>query len=54
MITFIKWRTRLARGETVDAGQARSFAATSFVQAALLVCMMVAATAMARGYGVSN
>jgi putative membrane protein len=54
MITFIKWRMRLARNETIDATNAASFATTSFIQAALLVFMMLAATAMARGYGVSN
>jgi putative membrane protein len=54
MITFIRWRIRLAKGEAVDASSARSFAVTSFVQAALLVCMMLAATAMARGYGVTT
>jgi putative membrane protein len=54
MITFFKWRMRLARNETIDATNAASFATTSFIQAALLVFMMLAATAMARGYGVSN
>ena len=54
MITFIKWRTRLAKNETIDATNAASFATTSFIQAALILGMMLAATAMARGYGVSN
>jgi len=54
MITFIKWRTRLAKHETVEATNAASFATTSFIQAALIVFMVLAATAMARGYGVSN
>ena len=54
MITFIKWRARLAKHETVDATSAASFATTSVIQAALIVFMVLAATAMARGYGVSN
>ena len=52
MITFIKWRARLAKNETIDATNAASFATTSFIQAALVVFMVLAATAMARGYGV--
>ena len=54
MITFIKWRARLAKHETVAATSAASFATTSFIQAALIVLMVLAATAMARGYGVTN
>ena len=54
MITFIKWRARLAKHETVDATSAASFATTSVIQAALIVFMVLAATAMARGYGVTN
>jgi putative membrane protein len=54
MLTFIKWRARLAKHETIDAAPAASFAITSFIQAALIVLMVLAATAMARGYGVTN
>ena len=54
MITFIKWRVRLAKNEPIDAARAGSFATTSFIQAALLFFMMLAATAMARGYGITN
>jgi putative membrane protein len=54
IITFIKWRKNLARGEAVDAANATTLATTSFIQAALVVFMVLAATAMARGYGVSN
>jgi putative membrane protein len=54
MITFIKWRRRTGRGEIVDAADAPPLAAVSFIQAALVVFMVLAATAMARGYGVSN
>ncbi len=54
IITFIKWRKNLARGEAVDAANATTLATTSFIQAALVVFMVLAATAMARGYGVGN
>jgi len=54
IITFIKWRQRIARGETVDAANAPALATMSFIQAALVAFMVLAATAMARGYGVSN
>ena len=54
MITLIKWRIRLGKNGTFDASNAGAFAATSFIQAALIVGMMLAATAMARGYGVTN
>jgi putative membrane protein len=54
MITFIKWRRRIGRGEIVDAADAPTLATVSFIQAALVVLMVLAATAMARGYGVSN
>jgi putative membrane protein len=54
MITFIKWRQRIARQENVDAANAPTLASVSFIQAALVAFMVLAATAMARGYGVAN
>lgn len=54
MITFIKWRRRIAKGEVVEPGNAATLATVSFIQAALVGLMVLAATAMARGYGVSN
>jgi putative membrane protein len=54
MITFIKWRQRIARQENVDAANAPTLATVSFIQAALVAFMVLAATAMARGYGVAN
>jgi putative membrane protein len=54
IVTFIKWRVRLAKGEAIDATRARSFATTSLIQAGLILLMILAATAMARGYGVTN
>jgi putative membrane protein len=51
MITLIGWRRRVGRGEIPDTTAARQFARISFVQAVLVVLMVFAATAMARGYG---
>jgi len=53
MITLIRWRRLVARGEVPDTRAKRGFARSSFVQAALVVLMVLAATAMARGYGVA-
>jgi putative membrane protein len=49
MATFIGWRVRLAQGGTVDTRRATMLAAISVIQAALVVGMIFAATAMARG-----
>jgi putative membrane protein len=51
--TWIRWRMRLARDETIriDTRRMRLFAVISMVQAALIVLMVFAATAMARGLG---
>ena len=51
--TWIRWRIRLARGETIDIDPQRInlFAAISMIQAGLIVAMIFAATAMARGLG---
>jgi len=46
MIALIRWRVAVARGA------ASRFARISFVQAVLVVLMVLAATAIARGYGV--
>jgi putative membrane protein len=52
MITLIQWRREVARADLPDTRAARRFAQISFIQAALVVLMVLAATAMARGYGV--
>lgn len=54
MMTFIKWRRRIAKGAGVDPANASTLATVSFIQAVLVACMVLAATAMARGYGVTN
>ena len=51
MVTLIRWRTQVARGELPDIRAAPRFARISFLQAALVVLMVLAATGMARGYG---
>jgi putative membrane protein len=51
MVTLIRWRMRVARGTFApDASAARRIAAISYVQAALVVLMVAAAVAMARGF----
>jgi putative membrane protein len=54
MIALIQWRRLVARGEIPDARAAGRFARISFIQATLVVLMVLAATAMARGYGVPS
>jgi putative membrane protein len=51
MITLIRWRTRLRRGEPIDTSKARTFARISEVQAGLVVAIVFLATALARGLG---
>lgn len=51
MVTLIKWRVASARGDSIDTGRAPRFAVISYVQAALVLVMVLAATAMARGVG---
>ncbi len=52
MITLIRWRGRVRRGESPDTSAASTMATISWVQAALVILMVFAATAMARGLGV--
>jgi putative membrane protein len=54
MVNFIKWRVRAAKGEAIDASNASSLATISFIEAAIVLIMVVAATGMARGYGVGT
>ena len=49
MTTLIRWRVALGRGREVDPGPAATLALISRVQAGLIVAMVFAATAMARG-----
>ena len=52
MVTLIRWRIQLARGEAVNPQHANRFALISMLQAGLVIAMVFAATAMARGLGV--
>lgn len=51
MVTLIKWRVAAASGSPVDTRPASRFATISYIQAGLVVIMVAAATAMARGVG---
>ncbi|HEX9704736.1 MAG TPA: DUF2214 family protein, partial [Gemmatimonadales bacterium] len=52
IVTLIRWRIRLAKGETVHTTAAPALARISVAQAGLVVLMVLAATALARGIGV--
>ena len=47
--TFVQWRIRSRRSEAIDTRRARLYSRTSFIQAGLVVLMVFAATAIARG-----
>ena len=51
MATLVRWRIRKARGQEIDFRPARAIARIGWVQALLVVAMVFAATAMARGVG---
>ena len=57
MITLIRWRAASRRGSLDPVrltGKARSIRTISYLQALLVVCMVAAAAAMARGFGVAR
>jgi putative membrane protein len=51
MITLIRWRVALGRGQSVDTSRASAFARISTIQGVLVILMVFAATALARGIG---
>ncbi len=53
MLGLMRWRRSQARGESIDLAHARAYGTISFVQAGLVVLMVLAATAMARGIGLA-
>jgi putative membrane protein len=53
MITLIRWRRITSAGQSLATGPARRMSNISFVQACLVVLMVFAATAMARGIDAS-
>jgi putative membrane protein len=52
MVTLIRWRRQAARGNAVDTSRAPLLVRISLLQAVLVILMVFAATAMARGIGV--
>ncbi len=54
MLTLMQWRRQLGAGQAPDVSRAAKLARTSFVQAVLVILIVLAATAMARGYGVGG
>ena len=53
MLALIRWRSQVARGESPDTRAAGRFARISYIQTVIVVLMVLAATAMARGMGVA-
>jgi putative membrane protein len=53
MITLIRWRVLVAKGVLPDPSPAPALARISYIQALLVILMVLAATAMARGIGSS-
>jgi putative membrane protein len=51
MITFIRWRRKLGRGEAVDTSPARSLYTLNHIELAIVVVMVFVASMMARGVG---
>jgi putative membrane protein len=51
MVTFIRWRGQLRRGETPDTSRARALYGISHAQMALVVVIVFVASFMARGFG---
>ena len=52
MVTLMRWRVELARGTLPDTARAARFARISHAQVVLVLLMVMAASAMARGIGV--
>lgn len=53
MVALMRWRIQLGKGQAPDTTAAARFASISYVQAVLVLLMVLAATAMARGIGVA-
>jgi putative membrane protein len=51
MMTLMRWRNALRKGTEPDLRAASRISGVSFVEAAIVVAMVLLATAMARGYG---
>ena len=51
MLTLMRWRRAVTRGEAIDTAPARGMARVSMIQSHILVVMILLAAAMARGIG---
>jgi putative membrane protein len=51
MVTFIRWRGALRRGETPDTSRARALYIVNHVEMGLVVLIVFVASFMARGFG---
>ena len=51
MITFIRWRIKLGRGEAIDTSVARTLYTINHIELAIVVVMVFVASLMARGVG---
>jgi putative membrane protein len=51
MVTFIRWRSALRRGQTVDTSGARTLYTLNHIELAIVVVMVFVASLMARGVG---
>lgn len=51
MLALARWRAAIRRGELPDTTRAPAFATTSTVQTVLIVLILIAASGMARGFG---
>ncbi|HJR52050.1 MAG TPA: DUF2214 family protein [Gemmatimonadales bacterium] len=52
-VTLVRWRRQLAKGAQPDTSLAGRFVRISYAQVVLVLLMVLAATAMARGVGMS-
>ena len=51
MITFIRWRSQLGRGQTIDKSPAHALYTLNHIELAIVVVMVFVASLMARGVG---
>ncbi|HYB69968.1 MAG TPA: DUF2214 family protein [Candidatus Bathyarchaeia archaeon] len=51
MMTFMRWRIQLGRGQAVDTSSARALYVHDHIQMVLVVAMVFVASFMARGFG---
>jgi len=54
MVTFIRWRRQLGRGQTPDVSRARALHRVTHAEMALVVIIVFVAAFMARGFGAAR